>query len=156
MDRRTLLVSLITGVATPCLAHATETYAIDVRRDAGCGCCHTWTEVLARSGRLAPRLTNEADMTTLKQRLGVPRDLASCHTGIAGRFVIEGHVPVDDIVRLLESQAAGVRGIAVPGMPLGSPGMEHPSGQRDAFDVVAFHTDGGRSLWARYAARGGS
>ncbi len=153
MHRRTLLMSAAGLVVATSSASATEVYAIDVRRDAGCGCCHTWTEVLARSGRLRPTLTNETDMSALKERLGVPRDLASCHTGIAGEYVVEGHVPAADIVRLLETRPAGVRGIAVPGMPIGSPGMEHPSGRRDAFDVVAFHRDGSRSIWARYAAQ---
>jgi hypothetical protein len=110
---------------------------------------------MGRSGRFTLTVTNEADMSALKQSLGIPRDLASCHTATVAGFVIEGHVPLDDIVRLMETRPAGVRGIAVPGMPIGSPGMEQSGMGRDAFEVIAFSGDGARRVFARYPARGG-
>jgi hypothetical protein len=128
---------------------------LHVRRDTGCGCCLAWAEIMGRSGRFTLTVTNEADMSALKQSLGVPRDLASCHTATVAGFVIEGHVPLDDIVRLMETRPTGVRGIAVPGMPIGSPGMEQSGMGRDAFEVIAFSGDGARRVFARYPARGG-
>jgi hypothetical protein len=128
---------------------------LHVRRDTGCGCCLAWAEIMGRSGRFTLTVTNEADMSALKQSLGVPRDLASCHTATVAGFVIEGHVPLDDIVRLMETRPTGVRGIAVPGMPIGSPGMERSGMGRDAFEVIAFSGDGARRVFARYPARGG-
>jgi len=89
-------------------------------------------------------------MGALKRRLGVPDDLASCHTAEVEGFVIEGHVPLREIVRLIEERPADVRGLAVAGMPAGSPGMEMPDGRRDAFDVVAFGAV--RSVFASYPA----
>jgi hypothetical protein len=127
--------------------------AMHVRRDAGCGCCLAWVEIMRRSGRFTITVTNEADMSAVKQSLGVPLDLASCHTATVAGFAIEGHVPVDDIVRLIETRPSGVRGIAVPGMPIGSPGMEQSGIGRDAFEVIAFSGDGARRVFARYPAR---
>jgi len=124
-----------------------------VSRDAGCGCCTAWADLMRHSGRFRITLTNEADMGAVKRRLGVPGDLASCHTARVAGFTIEGHVPAADVLRLIETNPRGVRGIAVAGMPIGSPGMEQPGMGRDAFDVVAFGADGGRSAFAHYAAR---
>lgn len=126
--------------------------ALHVSRDAGCGCCMAWAETMRRSGRFDVTVTNEADMAGVKQRLGVPLDLASCHSATVAGFAIEGHVPLEDVLRLIEERPAGVRGIAVPGMPIGSPGMENGAG-REAFEVIAFSGDGDRHVFARYPAR---
>lgn len=109
---------------------------------------------MQRSGRFTTTLRNAPDMNAVKQRLGVPSNLASCHTAEVDGLVIEGHVPVADVLRLLSERPAGVRGIAVAGMPLGSPGMETPGGARAAFDVMAFGANGAASVFARYPARG--
>jgi hypothetical protein len=92
-------------------------------------------------------------MAGLKRRLGVPADLAACHTATIEGYVIEGHAPAADILRLVEERPSGVLGLAVAGMPIGSPGMEQPSMGRDAFDVIAFHADGGRTVFTNYPAR---
>lgn len=92
-------------------------------------------------------------MPAVKQRLRVPADLASCHTAEIAGFVIEGHVPAEDVQRLLRERPTGVIGLATPGMPLGSPGMEQGGVTRDAFDVFAFRADGSREVFAHYAAR---
>ena len=81
-------------------------------------------------------------MPSIKRQYGVPEQLASCHTAIVGGYAIEGHVPLADVERLLKDRPAGIKGIAVPGMPRGSPGMEMPDGARDQFDVIAFNADG--------------
>lgn len=125
-----------------------------VRRDAGCGCCLAWVERMRSSGRFIIGVTNDADMNAVKEAHGVPADLASCHTATVAGFVVEGHVPLDDIVRLIEMRPSGVRGIAVPGMPIGSPGMERSGMGRQAFEVIAFSGDGDRSVFARYPALG--
>ena len=88
----------------------------------------------------------------IKQRLGVPLELASCHTTSISGFVIEGHTPVADIVRLLDERPRGVRGLAVPGMPMGSPGMDRADGRREAYNVMAFGTEGAPRVFTRYAA----
>jgi hypothetical protein len=90
-----------------------------------------------------------ADIDAVKARYGVPTALQSCHTALVGSYVVEGHVPAADILRLMREKPATVRGIAVPGMPSGSPGME--MGARvDRFDVVAFARDGKTSVFARH------
>jgi len=105
---------------------------------------------MQHSGRFETTMRDAPDMPALKRRLGVPDDLASCHTARVEDYVIEGHVPSEDIVRLLEQRPVGVRGLAVPGMPIGSPGMEQSGGGRDAYDVIAFRADGGRETFAHY------
>jgi hypothetical protein len=156
-DRRAALAfALGAGAAllTPMAIAQQARPAMHVRRDPGCGCCLAWVEIMRRSGRFTVTVTNEADMSALKQSLGVPLDLASCHTATVAGFAIEGHVPLDDVVRLIQTRPAGVRGIAVPGMPLGSPGMEQSGMGREAFAVIAFSGDGARQVFARYPARG--
>lgn len=152
--RRALGFLLAPGALVIASCAAAQTiHDMHVSRDAGCGCCGAWAEIMRRSGRFRVTMTNEADMAALKRGLGVPDDLGSCHTATIAGFVIEGHVPLADIQRLIETQPAGVRGIAVAGMPLGSPGMEPPGMGSDAFDVVAFGADGARRVFSRYAAR---
>ncbi len=154
MNRRHLLKSaglFVSLFASPGCAQEAQAFDLEVSRDVGCGCCAVWTEQMAATGRFRTTLVNAPDMAALKQALGVPADLASCHTATVEGFVIEGHVPARDIERLLQQRPAGVRGLAVAGMPLGSPGMETPNGARDAFDVIAFG-DGERRVFARYAA----
>ncbi len=159
-DRRVLLRSLLAGSVCLALplsgAAANENLiALKVHRDAGCGCCHVWAEQLRATGRFAVALIDQPDMQWIKQRLGVPAALASCHTAEGGGLVFEGHVPAQDMLRLLAEKPAGVVGLAVPGMPTGSPGMEHPDGIKEAFDVIALHSDGSVSIFASYPASGG-
>jgi hypothetical protein len=108
-----------------------------VFRDPSCGCCEAWAEIARKAGYRVD-LRDDQDMTAVKGRLGVPEQLASCHTAEVGGMVIEGHVPIEEVARLLREKPAGVRGIAVPGMPAGSPGMEVPDGTKQPFQVMAF------------------
>lgn len=114
---------------------------LTVYRDAGCGCCEEWAK-RARDAGYRVVVTDDTDMPSVKRRFGVPEALASCHTTVAGGYVIEGHVPLADVRRLLAARPANVKGIAVPGMPLGSPGMESPDGHRQPFEVLAFDAAG--------------
>ncbi len=120
-------------------------------RDPGCGCCKQWA-AHAREGLAHEVRTREDEpMTAVKARLGVPADLASCHTAVVEGYVIEGHVPVREIRRLLAERPPGVKGLAVAGMPLGSPGME-AGGRAEPYRVIAFG-ERGRTVFASYPAR---
>lgn len=133
----------------PAAAAAAPPRKIVVYKDALCGCCKTWVTHLRGNG-FAPIAHDRSDMDALKDSLGVPAALRSCHTAVAGRYVIEGHVPARDIARLLKTAPKGVTGIAVPGMPAGSPGMEVPGGRVDPYDVIAFHANGRTSVFASH------
>jgi hypothetical protein len=155
MSRRAMLASLMKASAIGCgIVAALPTVAradaprITVYKDPSCGCCTKWVEHLQAAG-LKPVVHDRSDMDSLKDGLGVPASLRSCHTAVAGKYVVEGHVPAADVTRLLAAKPAGVIGIAVPGMPAGSPGMEM-SGRRDAYEVVAFSANGKTSVFARH------
>ena len=115
--------------------------SMTVYRDPSCGCCEAWAE-LAKQHGFAVQVVDHPDMTGLKRSKGVPDQLASCHTALVGDNVVEGHVPFEAVERLITSKPADIIGIAVPGMPRGSPGMEMPDGARDPFEVVAFTRNG--------------
>ena len=153
-SRRQLLRLMPLAFAAPFLINAcTPTpriYAMEVSRDVGCMCCHAWADLMKASTRFTVTLKEGEDLPALKQRLGVPPDLGSCHTAVVDDYVIVGHVPAEDILRLLDERPAGVRGIAVPGMPRGSPGMEQPNGATDPYDVIAFRADGSSYVFARH------
>lgn len=110
-------------------------------RDAGCGCCLKWAKLAEQAG-YAVRVVDQAYMPALKQRIGVPEALWSCHTAMIDRHPIEGHVPLSAVARMLALGSKAPFGLAVPGMPLGSPGMEVPDGRREAFHVMAFDRNG--------------
>ena len=156
ITRREMLASLAGSIAAglafgallPGSARADTAPAITVYKDPSCGCCTKWVEHLRAAG-LRPAVRDRSDMDALKDSLGVPVSLRSCHTAVAGRFVIEGHVPADDLKRLVARAPRGVLGIAVPDMPAGAPGMEMP-GRRDRYDVIAFSANGTTSVFARH------
>ena len=91
-----------------------------------------------------------ADPAAVKAHYQVPPELQSCHTAIVDGYIIEGHVPVAEIQRLLKERPTEIVGLAVPGMPVGSPGMEVPGGKKDPFDVVAFDRKGKTRVFASY------
>lgn len=123
-------------------------------RDAGCGCCLKWLEQVKASFGAKAVVVNSPDMAAVKDKQGVPQALRSCHTVLVGGYVIEGHVPAKEITRLLREKPKGVKGLAVAGMPVGSPGMEHGD-HREAYKVMAFGA-GGQRVYASYAASGGA
>lgn len=147
--RRAVVLGLATSVAFGRHALAQDLPTVSVTKDPSCGCCEKWVEHLRENG-FAVTVT-EGPVNPLKVRLGVPRDLASCHTAQVGGYVVEGHVPAGAIKRLSAEKPAGI-GLAVPGMPAGSPGMEVEGMEPDTYEVVLFGP-AGRSTFARY--RGG-
>jgi hypothetical protein len=130
-------------------AHSDEPVEITVYKTRTCGCCGKWIDHLRESGFSV--VTKEmSDLSQIKSENGIPRELSSCHTGIVDGYVIEGHVPADVILRLLKERP-DVKGIAVPGMPVGSPGMEVPSGEVQPYTVMTFDEEGKSEV---YATRG--
>jgi hypothetical protein len=119
---------------------------ITVYRDPNCGCCTKWIEHLIKHGFLVIDKKSD-EMSEVKRGLGVPDKLESCHTGVVNGYVIEGHVPAADIHRLLKEKTK-VAGLAVPGMPMGSPGMEGP--RTDRYDVVSFDKTGNTKVFAKH------
>ena len=102
-----------------------------------CGCCSKWVDHMRANGFDA-KVHDLSDLTEIKTKLGVPAELGSCHTAQVGRYVIEGHIPADAVHRLLKERPTTVTGLAVPGMPLGSPGMEVPGGSADPYLILTF------------------
>jgi hypothetical protein len=126
---------------------APQLAAMTVYRDPSCGCCEAWAEI-ARNAGYDVTVIDHPDMAGIKRQHGVPEELASCHTTLAGGYAIEGHVPLAAVARLLKERPGGLRGIAVPGMPRGSPGMEMPDGSKDPFQVIAFDAAGRTSVFS--------
>ena len=118
-----------------------------MHKDPNCGCCGAWAQHLESNG-FRVKTVPERDMEAVKRRLAVPQRLTSCHTAKVGGYVIEGHVPASAIKRLLREKPA-VAGLAVPGMPVGSPGMEVPGVKAEPYDVMAFGRDGKTQVFER-------
>lgn len=146
LTRRSLVGTIIGFVALP----VANTYALVksmiVHRDPSCGCCEAWAAHIRGAG-INATIVNETNMNTVKSRLGVPSALVSCHTAEISGYVIEGHVPAKAILQLLRDKPDAT-GLAAPGMPVGSPGMES-GGAKDVFEVVAFGV-AGSSIYGRY------
>ncbi|MBP2647837.1 MAG: hypothetical protein H6Q77_1461 [Gemmatimonadetes bacterium] len=132
-------------VATVAATPAPRTELV-VYKSATCGCCNKWVDYLRKQG-FSVVAHDTSDMTAVKAELGVPDALSSCHTAIVGGYVIEGHVPVSDIARLLKEHPKVV-GLSVPGMVTGSPGME--GGVPEHYKVVAFDARGNTTVFASY------
>ncbi len=151
-DRRLVLGLLGGAAAAPLLPRsaAASQPSFVMWRDPGCGCCTEWARrVEAAFGRKLP-VIDRPDMAAVKRGQGVPQDLQSCHTALIDGFVVEGHVPPADIKRLLAAKPKGVKGLAVPGMPAGSPGMDVGHNHKQAYKVVAFGDGGARSVFASH------
>ncbi|MEE4206734.1 MAG: DUF411 domain-containing protein [Erythrobacter sp.] len=145
--KRSLLASALIALAACSSAVQAATY--EMFRDPFCGCCGKWAEHVRAENEVEVAETISEDMARVKLALGVPQDLWSCHTLTVDGYVIEGHVPAAEIERLLAERPAGVVGLAVPGMPIGSPGME--MGDRtQSYEVIAFRADGSRFVFARH------
>ena len=126
---------------------AAQAASYTMYRDAGCGCCLKWADH-ASEGLDAEVIAENADMPMVKDLHGVPNDLRSCHTMIVEGYVIEGHVPAEAVRKLLREKPTDVIGIAVPGMPVGSPGMEYQD-MKQPYQVIAFGPKG-QSVFASY------
>jgi hypothetical protein len=152
LSRRRLVgacVALATLVARP--LRAAPLPPLHVWKSPSCGCCKDWIAILQRDG-LKVQTFDEGNLAA-RERLGLPARYGSCHTALIGGYVVEGHVPAREIRRLLAERPDAI-GIAVPGMPIGSPGMDGPEygGRRDPFDVLLVHRDGSSRVYASYKA----
>jgi hypothetical protein len=119
--------------------------AVKVYKSPSCGCCTDWIAHLRENG-FAVEVVDTNDMATVKAALGVPAEMGSCHTAEIGDYLVEGHVPASDIKSFL-AEGPDARGLAVPGMPVGSPGMEVAGQAADPYDVVAFGADGATAVY---------
>lgn len=140
---------LIVSLGFGSLAQAEPTHSIDVYRDPNCGCCSNWITYLRDNGYTVNDHL-EADMSSVKTRLGVPEKLGSCHTGVVNGKFVEGHVPVQQIQEL--TQRGDLLGVAAPGMPMGSPGMEAGE-RRSAHQIIGLTRTGQEEVVASYGAR---
>lgn len=144
------LIAALLALGTPSLAAAAAN--IIVHRDPGCGCCEQWAaQVRQQFGRRIV-MVDDQRRSAFRQAQGVPAGLVSCHTAIIDGMVFEGHVPISDMKRVLAQRPRGVKGLAVAGMPIGSPGMEAPGRPAQAFNVIAFGP-GGTKIFARHNSR---
>ncbi len=119
-----------------------------VHKSASCGCCASWVEHMRKNG-FEVDVRNEDNLNPIKERVGVPVGKGSCHTGEVGGYFVEGHVPADDIKRLL-TEKPDAKGVVVPGMPAGSPGMEMPDGKTQPYTVELVGRDGSTTAFARH------
>ena len=148
MTRRELFGVLLAVLAAPTVGAAQRGAGVRVYKDPTCGCCALWVEHLRKAG-FAATVTDVEDMTGIKAKHGVPAKVRSCHTALVDGYVLEGHVPAEDVQRLLKQRPAVV-GIGVPGMPIGSPGMEVAGVRPQAYDVLAFDKSGATTVFASH------
>lgn len=149
MERRRFLCLLAAAPATAWIgapAHADAGPVVEVWKDSTCGCCKEWIAVLRKAGFAVT--AHDGGNATARTKAGIAREYGSCHTALVGGYAIEGHVPVREIRRLLKERPDAV-GLAVPGMVVGSPGMEQ-GGRVDPYTVLLLHRDGGSSAYAKY------
>ena len=147
-DRRHLLWVFSAVAVAGVRPLAQKGSAVQVYKDPTCGCCVLWVEHLRKAGFSATVMDVE-DMTAVKDKHGVPRQARSCHTGVVDGYVLEGHVPAEDVQRLLKQRSAVV-GLAVPGMPIGSPGMEVAGMKPRPYDVLSFDKNGNTTVFASH------
>ncbi|MGH8049820.1 MAG: DUF411 domain-containing protein [Arenimonas sp.] len=121
---------------------------VTVYKSPTCGCCKLWVEHMKHSG-FQVSVVETQDLNPIKRKLGVPAGLGSCHTAKVGNYFVEGHVPASDVKRLLK-QKPDALGISVPGMPIGSPGMEVPSGETQPYTVTQVNKDGSLSIFSSH------
>ena len=139
-----LLAATLAFLLTASAAHAAQ---FVMYRSAGCGCCLEWVKHL-RAGGHEVTVRNHPDMRAVKAKANIPATMQGCHTAFVGGYAIEGHVPLADIERLLKQRPDAV-GLAVPGMPMGSPGMEHGD-HVQPYKTYLIKKDGSRSVWASH------
>jgi len=153
ITRRNLLLAGGLIAVTAC-SRAPESMAAAARdtvvvwKNESCGCCKLWVQHLEEAG-FAVQVHDIDNMGPTKERVGIPVAMGSCHTGEVGGYFVEGHVPAEDIKRLLRERPEA-KGLTVPAMPLGSPGMEVPSGETQPYDVFLVARDGSTSVYAHH------
>ena len=150
MTIHTLGLSMLLGLALSGCSPTTAEPSlpgVTVHKSATCGCCKVWVDRLRGAG-FQVEVRDVDNLNPVKQRVGIPYGMGSCHTAEVGGYFVEGHVPIEDIKRLLRERP-DARGLTVPGMPVGSPGMESPSGEVQPYEVVLVGRDGSTSVFSR-------
>jgi hypothetical protein len=146
---RLLTMGVVAGGSAEALgasqAPMTSGTPMEIWKTPTCGCCTMWVDHMRAAG-FRPTVHDMNDVSPIKRKLGVPTALESCHTAVVGGYTIEGHVPAD-VVRQALKERPKIAGLAVPGMPMGSPGMEGP--RKDPYNVVAFEHNGRNSVFAK-------
>jgi hypothetical protein len=138
---------LAIAVSALVLGSAANAAALTIYKSASCGCCAKWVEHVEKHG-FTVTVVNVDDVMAVKAKAGIPNKLASCHTSKVGGYVVEGHVPAADIKKLL-AQKPKAKGIAVPGMPMGAPGMEHGD-HRQPYQTLLIKADGSTAVFAQH------
>ncbi|WP_407645042.1 DUF411 domain-containing protein [Diaphorobacter caeni] len=138
LPRRRLMTGIAASLAlaaVPALASKPEKIAVEVWKDPNCGCCVDWIKHMEDNGFTVT--VHDSGNTTARAKLGLPTRLGSCHTALVGNYLLEGHVPASDVHKLLKQKPKAL-GLTVPGMPVGSPGMDGPDygGRKDPYDVL--------------------
>ena len=150
MLRFTILSIFIAILSIACSAEESKSVSdlpiVQVYKSPTCGCCSKWVSHLEANG-FTVEATDVNDINLIKSSFGIPPALASCHTAVVGDYLVEGHVPAEDIVQLLKQKPV-IKGIAVPGMPIGSPGMEGSNPQ--AYDVISFDAQGKTDVFSSH------
>ena len=147
--RRGVLAAGVAAVLIPVGTRATTLVPVEVWKDPSCGCCADWVKHLEASGFHVT--VHDSGNNAVRARIGIDRKHGSCHTALVGGYAIEGHVPAGDIKRLLARRPKAL-GLAAPGMPVGSPGMDGEiyKGRRDSYDVLLLARDGSASVFHHY------
>ena len=151
MSRSTVIAFVVSALALFGVAAAQQKTAgplVEVFKSPTCGCCAQWVEHMRKSG-FNVRTTDVNDLTVIKKSRGVPADVQSCHTAVINGYVVEGHVPPADVHRMLKEKPA-IAGIAVGGMPIGSPGMETPYVKAEPYNVMSFDKSGATRVFAKH------
>lgn len=146
--RRLLLAALAASLTAPCAAPVRAAGTAEVWKSPTCGCCAKWVKHLEAHGIRAR--VHDVGNNAARARLRISMELGSCHTALIAGYAIEGHVPAADILRLIKQKPAAI-GLAVPRMPLGSPGMEVEDGRRERYDVLLVNRDGSTRVFSTHA-----
>ena len=148
-DRRTLLAAAAALLA-PAAAWAAEAPRMTIYKTPWCGCCNGWVKHLKAAG-FVTEVVQVDDLDPVREKHGVPFELSSCHTGVSGGYVFEGHVPAEDVMRFLKEKPKAL-GLTVPGMVIGSPGMEAPDGRSEPYETLLLLKGGKTKVFARHGA----
>jgi hypothetical protein len=153
MKRRHFLQAILAaGLSVALNVHAkSPPPVIEVYKTATCGCCTAWVDHLRANG-FTVNAHNVPSPADYREKFGIPQALGSCHTGRVAGYALEGHVPAREVKRLL-AERPQARGLAVPGMPLGSPGMEVEGERSDAYDVMMVKADGSHTVYSHYEGK---
>jgi hypothetical protein len=146
MNRRIFLPVVLVSTLSLHLAASAAEPIVEIYKSEYCGCCSEWVKHMESNG-FKVITKNVANPSDYRQKLGIPQELGSCHTGFVQGYALEGHVPAVDIKRLL-AEKPKAKGLAVPSMPMGSPGMDGT--RKDPFDVMLVHADGRYSVYKHY------